>query len=169
MPKTYDLVSLPSYLTLPTIESEDVHSFTRPGNHWMSHFRSEIKKFAWAQEGVDDEDRARVLNAFDHPSLMVVIWCQFFAIKWKTDGFEMGRNPKGNTQGRARDISLILVTGKRQRQILFHESCLVEADSVMKFAYYVSLMPLAERISVPLAESQQPSVRTLKRALILNI
>lgn len=45
--------------------------------------------------GVGDEDRTRVLDAFDHPSPAVVIWCQFFAIKWKTGGFGMGKKTEG--------------------------------------------------------------------------
>jgi len=52
-------------------------------------------------------------------------------------------------------FSLISVTGKRRerRETPFRESCLVQADSVTKFTYYVNLVPLAERISVRLADS----------------
>lgn len=58
--------------------------------------------------GVDDEDRTRVLDAFDHPSPAVVIWCQFFAIKWKTGGFGMGEKIGGTHSERRRGIDTLL-------------------------------------------------------------
>lgn len=80
-----------------------------------SILRSEIKKFTaktreekeGARERETEEgstrrgDRTWILDAFDHPSPTVVIWCQFFAIKWKTGvSLAWRRNSKRNILGR---------------------------------------------------------------------
>lgn len=114
---------------MPTVESKDVRSVIRPRDHWKFYFRSKIKK----EEGQRERSYARVLDTFDHPSSMLVIWCQFFAIKWKTNGFGMREKPEGERSGRSAGYSVDITNREGWGETLFRESCLVKADSVTKF------------------------------------
>lgn len=102
-PKTYDSAFLLTSLLILHCQPSNRRTFIR------SHDRETIEspildprlRNSREPEGVDDEDGTRVLDAFDHPSPAVVIWCQFFAIKWKTGGFRMGKKIEGTRWGRS--------------------------------------------------------------------